>query len=113
LAAKRALLGRRTARHDELDSQRESALAAYETVLKRTEEIKSGVGYRGERLKILDKGIVPERPSAPNIPLHVLSALLLALSLSIGYLTFDFSRARRRPAPFAVPIRGTGTLGDD
>ena len=44
-------------------------------------------GYRGERLKIIDPGIVPERPSSPNLPLNVAAALLLGLVLPILWLT--------------------------
>ena len=53
-------------------------------------------GYRGERLQIIDPGIVPERPSAPNIPLRVMAALLLGLVVPVVYLTLELSYRTQR-----------------
>ena len=53
-------------------------------------------GFRGERLRILDPGIVPERPSSPNVPLNVAAALLAGLVLPILYLTLEMSFQSRR-----------------
>ena len=41
----------------------QTQLTAVETQLR---EARGGAGYRGERLKIIDPGIVPERPSSPE-----------------------------------------------
>jgi uncharacterized protein involved in exopolysaccharide biosynthesis len=53
------------------------------------------MAYRGERLEVLDPGIVPERPSSPNVPLILISALGLAVIASVAYLAsaFGYSRA--------------------
>ena len=53
-------------------------------------------GYRGERLKIIDPGIVPERPSSPNVPLNLAAALLLGLVLPILYLAIELNFQERR-----------------
>jgi uncharacterized protein involved in exopolysaccharide biosynthesis len=45
---------------------------------------------------MIDPGIVPRRPSSPNLPLNVLAALLLALVASVVYLAMRFSYARPR-----------------
>ena len=58
----------------------QAALAAMEARLR---EARGETGFRGERLKIIDPGIVPERPSSPNLPLNVAAALLLGLVLPI------------------------------
>ena len=47
----------------------------------RLREARGDAGYRGERLRIIDPGIVPERPSSPNLPLNLVAALLLGLVL--------------------------------
>ena len=52
--------------------------------------------FRGERLRIIDPGIVPERPSSPNIPLNVLAALFLGLVLPVIYLTLQMSYQEQR-----------------
>ncbi|HMC60818.1 MAG TPA: hypothetical protein VKJ01_16630, partial [Candidatus Solibacter sp.] len=54
--------------------------------------------FRGERLRLIDPGIVPERPSSPNIPLNVLAALFLGLVLPIVYLTLQMSYQEQRAA---------------
>jgi len=112
LAAKRALLEQRVAAKEQLEQQRASAIATHESVLARATEIKGSVGYRGERLRVVDRGMVPETPSSPSLFLNVLAALLFAGVLSIAYLTVVFPRRARRPAPLTVHIRPTGT-GDD
>jgi uncharacterized protein involved in exopolysaccharide biosynthesis len=50
---------------------------------------------RGERLRVIDPGIVPQRPSAPNVPLNVAAALFLALVASMVYLSLRFGFRRR------------------
>ena len=52
-------------------------------------------GYRGERLQIIDPGIVPERPSSPNLPLNLAAALLLGLVLPVLYFTLEMSYQER------------------
>jgi uncharacterized protein involved in exopolysaccharide biosynthesis len=73
------------------------ALAAIDTRLR---EAQGDAGYRGERLKVIDPGIVPERPSSPNLPLNLAAALLLGVVFSILYFTLEMNfleqRARSR-----------------
>jgi uncharacterized protein involved in exopolysaccharide biosynthesis len=57
----------------------------------RLREARGDAGYRGERLKIIDPGIVPERPSSPNLPLNLAAALLLGLVLPIVYFTLEMN----------------------
>jgi capsule polysaccharide export protein KpsE/RkpR len=58
-------------------------------------ELRAAAGSRGERLRVMDPGIVPQRPSSPNVPLNVAAALLLALAASVIYLSFAFVLRRR------------------
>ena len=90
------LLAVRLVHREKLEAERkaeETALAAIEARLR---EARGDAGYRGERLRIIDPGIVPERPSAPNLPLNTGAALLLGLILSLGYLTVEMSYQERR-----------------
>ena len=68
-----------------------SARSAVEAADTRLEEARSTAGYRSERLKIIDPGVVPARPSSPNVPLNLIVALSLALVVSLGYLTIEFN----------------------
>jgi capsular polysaccharide biosynthesis protein len=80
----------------------------------RLQEIRSTAGYRAERLKIFDPGMVPERPSWPNIPLILIVAVLVSLVASLLYLTFEFNyRLEKSAAPRAVaPLARVKNLND-
>jgi uncharacterized protein involved in exopolysaccharide biosynthesis len=61
-------------------------------------------------LKIIDPGVVPERPSSPNLPLNAAAALLLGLLLPTVCLllavTYQDQRAsERRSAYRAIKAR--------
>ena len=109
LAAKRALLARRTAQKEELESRRKSAQAAFETTLARVRDIRAAVGYRGERLKLVDPGVVPENPSSPRMLLNVGAALLVALVASLFYLSLEFAYGRRWKSATPASVRHAGT----
>lgn len=116
LAAQEELLARRTAERDRLEMERSAAADNYSAVEKQLSQVRSDLGYRGERLQIIDPGIVPERPSAPNIPLHVAAALLLGLIVPVIYLTLELSYRTQRvqvAAVAPVPLRPTGTRRDE
>jgi uncharacterized protein involved in exopolysaccharide biosynthesis len=102
LTAKEDLLARRLSERDRLDAERTASQEAYSTVETRLSQVRSDRGYRSERLKIIDPGIVPERPSAPNIPLHVLAALLLGLVVPVVFLTLELSYRTQRVS--AAPV---------
>jgi uncharacterized protein involved in exopolysaccharide biosynthesis len=91
---------------DVAQAQRSAARLAFESAEKRLEDVRSLAGSRGERLTVIDRGVVPERPSWPKIPLMVLAALVIALAGSLLYLTFEFNyrleKSTHRPvAPLA------------
>jgi uncharacterized protein involved in exopolysaccharide biosynthesis len=50
----------------------------------------------GERLTIIDPGVVPERPSSPNLPLNVAAALLLGLIFPTVYLAIEMNLRQER-----------------
>jgi len=95
-AAREKILAERTARRDNLEQERGIAQAAETAIEGKLREVRSDAGYRGERLKIIDPGIVPERPSAPNLPLNLMAALLLGLVLPILYFTLEMSWQEQR-----------------
>ena len=68
-------------------------------------EARGETGYRGERLKIIDPGIVPQRPSSPNWPLNVAGALLAGVVLPILYLTLAMSFQEQRAASRRSALR--------
>jgi uncharacterized protein involved in exopolysaccharide biosynthesis len=84
-------LGTRFAHRDRLDAERKAAQAAFSTIETRLTQARGDAGYRGERLKIIDPGVVPERPSSPNMSLYLFAALLLGFSLPIGYFAVEIN----------------------
>ena len=108
MVRKRSLLLQSTARRDQARGRRDAARDAYDGADKRLREVKNGAGYRGERLSIIDPGIVPERPSSPNAPLNVFSACLASLVFSVVWVTFEHSLARERRESVRAALRAAG-----
>jgi uncharacterized protein involved in exopolysaccharide biosynthesis len=95
-AEREKLLAGRMAHRDKLEAERESAQVALTDIDARLREARGDAGYRGERLEIIDPGIVPERPSSPNLPLNLAAAVLLGLVLPVLYLTLEMSYREQR-----------------
>ena len=102
-AERERTLALRMAHRDRLEAERKARLAELAAIETRLRDSRGDAGFRGERLRIIDPGIVPERPSSPNLPLNLVAALLIGLVLSILYLTFEMTwRERRNAAPRPV-----------
>jgi succinoglycan biosynthesis transport protein ExoP len=103
-AARERVLAARTAERDRAEAERKSAEAALTAVEARLREVHGEMGYRGERLRVIDPGVIPERPSSPNIALNALAALLLGLVLPSAYLiltlTYQDPRKSERSGRF-------------
>jgi uncharacterized protein involved in exopolysaccharide biosynthesis len=97
-AEREKLLSTRMAHRDRLDAERKTALAALAGIENRLRETRSDAGYRGERLKVIDPGVIPESPSSPNVPLNVAAGLLLGFAIPLIYLTLSMGAHDRRDA---------------
>jgi succinoglycan biosynthesis transport protein ExoP len=86
IAEKEKLLAQRLARREQLEAERKSDQAALTAVEARLRDTRNDLSYRGERLTIIDPGVIPERPSSPNMPLNVAAAALLGLLFPLVYL---------------------------
>lgn len=83
-------LATRIAKRDQLQTEAKIAQSAYEALSNRLRDLEVTAGSHAEQLRVIDPGIVPQRPSSPNIPLNVAAALFLALLSSIVYLSLAF-----------------------
>ena len=92
---KSVLASERNAQRQKLDAEVKMAQTASESAAARLRELRATAGTRGERLRVIDPGVVPQRPSSPNVALNVLVALLVALIVLAAYLTVSFSYQRR------------------
>jgi len=106
------LLAARQAHLKKLDAEREGARAALADAEKRLSAARSDSGYRGERLRIIDPGTLPERPSSPNLPLNVVAALLLGLVLPVLYLTLAMNFQEHRATGRRNVFHAVGRTGD-
>jgi uncharacterized protein involved in exopolysaccharide biosynthesis len=91
---KSAILSDREARGEELQQRLRAAQSAFDAAAGRQRELETSAGLRGERLRVMDPGVVPERPSFPNVGLNVLLAMAVALIVSITFLTLTFRPLR-------------------
>lgn len=90
------LLAQRSANQSKLDAERKARQGELVAIEAKLREARGEAGYRGERLRIIDPGIVPERPSSPNLPLNLAAALLAGLVLPVLYLTLERSYQEQR-----------------
>jgi len=95
VAEKAIRLERARPGRDSLEAEQRLATADLENARAKLGELLASSASRGERLEVLDPGIVPEKPSFPNVPLILLLAFAVSLPASILYLatTFGYSRA--------------------
>ncbi|MGB9458384.1 MAG: hypothetical protein WCB12_20215 [Bryobacteraceae bacterium] len=107
-AEKQNLLAQRRADREKLESERKLAEAALAAMEQRLSEARGESGYRGERLRIIEPAIVPERPSSPNLPLNMAVALLLGLLLPVTYFTLEMSYQEQRAGSRRGEFRAVG-----
>ena len=91
LAGDEKALGQRRADRDRIAAEQKSAQAALSIIQGRVVQAKAEAGSRAERLRVIDPGIVPERPSSPNLPLNVAAALFLGFALPAVYFVIELS----------------------
>jgi capsular polysaccharide biosynthesis protein len=104
-----AALARQTAREEDLQAVLTEARASYEAASRRLADLRISRGSRAEWLRVVDPGIIPERPSSPNVPLILIGAASLALFASWLYLTISFSwtgGSRRYNPPLRMASHG-------
>jgi uncharacterized protein involved in exopolysaccharide biosynthesis len=95
-AERERLLATRQAHRDQLDAERKAVQASLAAVEAHLRDARGETGFRGERLKVIDPGIVPQRPSSPNLALNLLAALVAGLVLPVLFLTLQMSFQQRR-----------------
>jgi capsular polysaccharide biosynthesis protein len=97
IAGQEKLLAQRLARREQLEAERKSDQTAVTAVETRLRDTRNDLSYRGERLTIIDTGVVPERPSSPNVPLNVAMAAVLGLLFPLVYLALalNFEQQQR------------------
>ncbi len=112
-AERSRLLAERNAHRDKMDVERRAAEQALTAAEARLRDTRANSGYRGERLKIIDPGIVPERPSSPNLPLNLAAAFLLGTVLPLLYFTLAMSWEEQRSSSRRTSFHALAKTRDD
>jgi uncharacterized protein involved in exopolysaccharide biosynthesis len=112
LAGIQSQLDKLSAAISQLHARKSRALAelrtaedTFDSARKRYDEVALTQRFRMEQLRIIDPGIIPQRPSFPNVPLVLLSASLIAFMLSLFWITLQFGFATRREQPARGGLR--------
>ena len=106
ISANQALATEERALTEPIEFDLRSARSVRDNAQGRLNEIRGATGIRGERLRVIDPGIVPQRPSSPNIPLNVFAAIFIAAVGALIAVTFAFVfQQKARLAPVRVAYR--------
>ncbi len=92
IGEKTKLLEKRKGRREAIETELRIARGNYEASSTKVNDILASSVFRGERLHVVDPGIVPERPSSPNVPLNLLAALLFGGLLSTAVVAVRYGR---------------------
>jgi uncharacterized protein involved in exopolysaccharide biosynthesis len=111
LDAKSAALAGLRVRRQRAESRLRSAEDNFERADKHGDEASAAAMFRTEQLRIVDPGIVPQRPSFPDLPLALASAVMIAVLACLVWLTLQFGFMRQREQPTRVPLRVAGSGG--
>jgi uncharacterized protein involved in exopolysaccharide biosynthesis len=103
-AALAAFRERRRSLNDDLVNAQET----FATAQKREYEVSNVVKFRTGQLHIVDPGIVPQRPSFPNLPLAIVAAAILSAGACLIWLTARFGLASRKEQPSRAGLRVAG-----
>jgi uncharacterized protein involved in exopolysaccharide biosynthesis len=98
IARDRKLLAERSSGLTLASAELDTARKAFDTAQARVREFAAVAGMRSERMHIVDPGVVPRKPSFPNVPLNIVAAALLAACLSIGWVVTRAGETRPKPA---------------
>jgi uncharacterized protein involved in exopolysaccharide biosynthesis len=112
-ARKESLVASRSANRERLKAGLEAAqksLAAAEAQLR---DARNEARNHGERMTIIDPGVVPEQPSSPNIPLNLSAALLLGLLLPLVYLAVELNFRPQRAASHRAGLKAVALARDE
>jgi uncharacterized protein involved in exopolysaccharide biosynthesis len=94
LEKKGARLDTSRSRRDAMDAEVQTAQAAYEDATTRLNDALSAPQLRGQRLRLIDPGIVPQQPSSPNLWLNTGAAFFASLIGTFGVLMLRFGYVR-------------------
>ncbi|HZU24844.1 MAG TPA: hypothetical protein VFA04_04940 [Bryobacteraceae bacterium] len=98
ITADRRRLAEKTARLALASARLDMTRKAFESAQTRLRDFDAIAGMRSERMRMIDPGVIPRRPSFPNVPLNTLAGIILAACLGIGWVVLRADETRPQPA---------------
>lgn len=105
LATKETALAESRAHVERAEGELAGAEATFNELRKRVNDLAAGVGLRSEQLRIVDPGIVPQRPSFPDVSLTLAAAFALSLTAAVVFLTLQFRLSQTQARPARAELR--------
>jgi capsular polysaccharide biosynthesis protein len=93
------------------DDRLRSAENAFDNARRRVEDVINASRFRNEQLRVVDPGIVPQKPSFPNLALTLVAAVVLSLVACLLWLTLQFGLAGQRERALRPGLRIAGGGG--
>jgi uncharacterized protein involved in exopolysaccharide biosynthesis len=94
LEKKGARLDANRSRREALEAEMRAAQTAYDDATARLDNTLSSPQLRGQRLRVIDRGTVPQQPSSPNLWLNTAVAFLASLIGAFAFLILRFGYVR-------------------
>lgn len=97
---KQKLLAGRRAETEALQERAQSARALAQAETRRLRDALAAGELRGERILLLDPGVVPERPVSPDFVLNIAGGAVLGAVIALLWLSLGFALKVRRASEF-------------
>jgi uncharacterized protein involved in exopolysaccharide biosynthesis len=94
LEKKGARLDASKSRRDAMDDEVRATQTAWEDATTRLNDMLSSPQLRGQRLRVIDPGTVPQRPTSPNLWLNTAAAFFASVIGAFGFLMLRFGYVR-------------------
>ncbi|HXP85416.1 MAG TPA: Wzz/FepE/Etk N-terminal domain-containing protein [Bryobacteraceae bacterium] len=104
-AEKAAAVVELRARRETAEEVASSAESKFKELQARVTELTASAGLHTEQLRIVDPGIVPQRPSFPDIPLILAAALSLSFIAAFALVSLQFGMSRKHAPPARVELK--------
>ncbi|HEY4361472.1 MAG TPA: hypothetical protein VGN17_10895 [Bryobacteraceae bacterium] len=93
------------------DDRLRSGEEAFDNARRRFDDVIASTRFRSEQLRVVDPGIVPQRPSSPNLLLSVVAAAALSFVACLIWLTLRFGLAGQKERAQRPNLRIAGGGG--
>jgi uncharacterized protein involved in exopolysaccharide biosynthesis len=109
--AKASALAALRARRIQAEGRLRLSEDGFDNARRRFDDVAASTRFRSEQLRVVDPGIVPQRPSSPNFLLAVVGAVALSFVTCLIWLTLQFGLGGQRGREVRPGLRIAGGGG--